>query len=224
MAIYETFFLNYGKPLTIKRPPHHFFAFPGKPKQTGWPGTLAYNLDPPDWARREIRPLSEYVDYADKNRWTRQWRAKVTGRQTDPIQLLERLTKAASTALESLLSLTSSVPAAVRSEIDLLTDSARISYLTGEKWTRLLTARLLYAGAKGPNPTEQQKELAQQAIDQYQLGLEATEKMVPVFERFPNTLCDPSMTLTSLKSEVDKRRRELEFLEEDLALAGDSGS
>jgi hypothetical protein len=199
--------------------PYHFIGFASKPKQTGWPGTLAYDLDPPGWARREIVPLSRYVEFAANHSWDDEFRHTITGRGRDPILFLAGLTQEARKGLDALSALAPEIPPEQKPEMDLLVASATISFLTGEKWWRFFSARLFYAGAKGPNSKDKIKELAQITIEEYGKGLKATEEMVPIFEGFPNTLSDPSMTNIHLRMEIAKRHRELEYLKDDLAPA-----
>jgi len=191
-----------------------FSGFGGKsPKSSG----IGESLIPPEWARREIVPLAEYVSYLKDNPWDDEFLARITGDGKNPIEFLEDLTKKAKGAKDTLVRLAKSCPASAADEMDLLIKSADIAYLTGLRWSQLFKARLLFAGAKSQALEAKRKELAGLAVAAFEKGKDVSKKIRPILESYPPNLVDPKMALNPQKMEEKARAMEFEMLKEDLA-------
>jgi len=199
----------------------HFTQFSGFGGQSRRASGIGEGYVPPEWARREIVPLADYVNYLKDHPWADAFREHVTGEGKDPVVFLEELARNAEEAFVALKRLAPSVPPGGEEEIELLVKSAELSYLTGLIWSRLFKARLLYAGAKSPSPLEVRKNLAQAAIGEFREALNATAKVRPVLESYPSDLVDPGMAVRPQLAEEKARAIELELLMKDLSpLAG----
>jgi len=200
----------------------HFTPFSGFDGRGRRSFGIGEGFVPPQWARREIVPLADYVAYLKDHPWDKEFRAKVTGDGTDPLVFLEELTHKAKDAREDLKRLAPTAPAGSEEEVDLLVKSAGLSYLTGLRWSHLFKARLLYAGAKSPAPAQAREELARSAIAEFRKAMRAVEETRPILESYPPTLVDPIMAIRPQLMEEKGRALELALLEEDLSALVDA--
>jgi len=195
---------------------HHtpFSGFSGRSRRAAGIGE---GYVPPQWARREIVPLVQYVKYLEDQPWYEEFRGKITGNGKDPLVLLEELTQEAKDAREDLQRIAPYVPADAEDELDLLVKSAELSYLTGLRWSHLFRARLLYAGAQSPAPVNIRQELARSAVAEFRKAIRAVNETRPILESYPPTLVDPRMGIRPQLMEERARALELELLEQDLS-------
>jgi len=195
----------------------HHTAFSGFGGQSRRGFGIGEGYVPPEWARREIVPLADYVEHLKDHPWDGKFRAEITGDGKDPLVFLEELTRKAKDAMGDLERLAPSVSAGAQDEMDLLVKSAELSYLTGLRWSHLFKARLLYAGAKSPAPEHVRKQLAHSAVAEFRKAMRAVKETRPILESYPPNLVDPRMAIRPQLGEEKARAFELELLEKDLS-------
>jgi hypothetical protein len=197
--------------------PYYFAEFFGK--QNGHPGTIGSALDPPPWLAREIVPLTAYVKYLKEHPWNEQFEDAVTGDGKHPVAFLEEISESARQGLESLETLADRIEPAAAPEMDLLLNSARLALATGRQWLYFFQARLYYAGALGPGSAVLRKNLAAEAVEHYQRGLDELRKQGAFLDKLvPWNVIDPELTISRYRNQLKRREtEELPSLVKELA-------
>ncbi len=183
--------------------PYYFCGFGGL--QKGWPGILGENTAPPEWARREIAAIPDYVDYLKDNPWDNEFRAKITGAGKDPFAEWARIVDTARQGRDELEALATKVPAEAKKEIDLLINSAHVSYQNGKKWLHFFNARLYYAGAMSPTQEHKRRELAQLTVSEYNKALKAMRELIEWMKKLPADIIDHKLTVGRAETDLKKK-------------------
>ena len=168
------------------------------------------------------------MDYLKDNRWDNEFRAKITGAGKDPFAEWAAIVDTARQGRDELEALAARVPANAKKEIDLLINSAHVSFQNGKKWLHFFNARLYYAGAMSPTVEHKRRELAQLTVSEYNKALKAMREMIAWMEKLPADIIDHKMTVgraeTDLKKKVNpeetdpakKAKLEFEILKSEL--------
>jgi hypothetical protein len=178
------------------------------------------SLTSPEWARREIRPFAQYIDYLKTHAWDETFRARITGDGVDPLAFLEQLTESAKEGWDELVRLAPQIPHGAKDDAGLLVSSAELTYLTGKRFGHFWRARLYAAGAASGADASVRQDLAKRAVAEFAQGIEATQQLQPILRAIPATMGDPRLVAGFYDGEEKMRLREIEELRTQLGVPG----
>lgn len=168
-------------------------------------GRIGNRVDP--WIRGQMGELADYIDYAEKHGWDSDLFITRKIPAGDPLDCLDRMKANAASAIAALESLREKVLPDALGEFNWILISARLCLHQADEYRHLARVAILRAARLGEKRPETRSMLADWALREMRMALQAVRHIQEDLLELPTSSMDFSRTLRATNPEPIESHR-----------------